>query len=116
MFRVALTLTGDVCSGAFDIEKIVRCQVNRVRAETLFQAFQFSSAGNGNDPGFLSRQLGQGNPGSGRTLPLRDAAEQIDQDPVGLSRLRTACRADPLEQDLDVSVRSIHADALAIPD
>jgi hypothetical protein len=45
----------DLCGGGVDLPEIVRGEFDGNRSNVLFKALQFTGAGNGNDPGFLSK-------------------------------------------------------------
>src|SRR5690242_7057139 len=69
--------------------QIVGCEFDFRGADVFFQAFQFCSAWNWNDPWLLCEQPGERDLGRRRLFPFRDFAKQIDQPlilPEGLRR------------------------------
>ena len=64
------------------IAPFFRSEFQVYRSQILFQTFQLGCARDGNDPRFLSKQPCKRNLGGGRSFPLAECIEQIDENPV----------------------------------
>src|SRR2546421_11982622 len=94
---VARSVDRDLQGGAVDLTEIVGRQIDRSRAEVLFEALQLASARDRNDPGLLGEEPGERDLRMRRVLLFCDPAKQIDQRLVRLPSLRREPRNDVAE-------------------
>ena len=71
-----------------DLPEIVGGELDVGRAQVLFHAVELGGAGDGNDPGFLHQQPGEGDLCGRRLLFRRDVGQQIHQGLIRLPVLR----------------------------
>jgi hypothetical protein len=88
MFGVASSLHRDLRGRGLDLAEVVGRQSDGGRSQVLVQAMQLRGTRDGDDPGLLGEQPGEGDLGWRRPLPARDAAEQVDQGLIRLQGLR----------------------------
>jgi hypothetical protein len=77
----------DLGGGTIDLAEVVGRQFDCHCSDVLVQARQLRGAWDRNDPRFLSEQPGQRDLSRCRLLPFCDAAEQFNQNLIGLERL-----------------------------
>ena len=81
---------GDLVQSGLHCRELFRGEGDLVRSQVLLEPVEFGGARNGDDPGFLRHQPGQGELGRGAALLCGVLPDQGDDGLVGPQSLRAA--------------------------
>lgn len=87
MLGVPGSFHGDLGCRGVDFPEVGGRQLDLGRPGVFLQAMRLGGAPDGDDPGLLGEQPGEGELGGGRVLPLGNLAEQVDEGLVCLAGL-----------------------------